>query len=139
MCNGALAHFTVINSAVAHCFKKVGHPGCILYIVVECYSVMTDSFDDILLFSGVLFVLSYFWILNWTGECCALANYVMLIYKLLQSGCCQVAVRLLSGCGQAEVRLRSGCGQAAVRLRSGCGSNVTSHCKHINRCSCSAF
>ena len=27
MCNGALARFTVVNRAVAHCFKKVGHPG----------------------------------------------------------------------------------------------------------------
>ena len=27
MCNDALAHFTVTNRAVAHCFKKVGHPG----------------------------------------------------------------------------------------------------------------
>ena len=27
MRNGASAHFNVINSAVALCFKKVGHPG----------------------------------------------------------------------------------------------------------------
>ena len=27
MYNSALAHFTVINMAVAHCFKKVWHPG----------------------------------------------------------------------------------------------------------------
>ena len=27
MRNGALAHFNVINTLVAHCFKKVGHPG----------------------------------------------------------------------------------------------------------------
>ena len=30
MCNGAMAHFTVINRVVAHCFKKVGHPEPIL-------------------------------------------------------------------------------------------------------------
>ena len=25
--NGALAHFSVINRAAAHCFKNFGHPG----------------------------------------------------------------------------------------------------------------
>ena len=27
MCNCTLAHFTVVNRAVVHCFKKVGHQG----------------------------------------------------------------------------------------------------------------
>ena len=31
MCNGALAHFTVVKRAVAHCFNKVGHPGNRIY------------------------------------------------------------------------------------------------------------
>ena len=33
MCNGALAHFTVVNRAVAHCFNKVGHPGFTWFLV----------------------------------------------------------------------------------------------------------
>ena len=31
MCNSAMAHFTVINRVVAHCFKRVGQPVYMFY------------------------------------------------------------------------------------------------------------
>ena len=59
MSNGAMAHFTVVNRAVAHCFNKVGHPGPIachaeVWInicsnLIGCLPNLGLSFDGLLI------------------------------------------------------------------------------------------
>ena len=43
MCNGALAHFIFINSAVARCNRKVGHQGFSVFcMAVTCVSFINN-------------------------------------------------------------------------------------------------
>ena len=61
MCNGAMAHFTVINRVVAHCFKKVGHPGYRIFHNIN-YTCITSFWS--LKFVIKLNVLATRWLRN---------------------------------------------------------------------------